>query len=103
MTILNTLTSWIVFIFALAVIVQNIVYLKRNYRRRPLFHFAVGLLAIYMAGLYFTAAIDPTVYIIRSGLATKTGIIILFYLLWTVTKLDIEDYRLEDRIGGKHP
>ena len=97
--ILLPVSSWLIVIGAAALAIQNLQYLRRNCTRRQNVHFAFTLLAIYMGALYLIAAIEPTVWIIRSGIATKIGIGILFWMMYKVTRMDEADYRLEDRIG----
>lgn len=94
-------SSWALVIFAFALAIQNVRYLRKNCTRRQNLHFGFAVLAIYLGGLYLTAAIQPDIWFIRSGLATKIGIGILFWMLYTVTKADETDYRLDDRIGRR--
>ena len=97
--LLLPVSSWLIVLAAFALACQNFRYLRRNCSRRQNLHFGFTILAVYLGGLYLTAAIEPTIWFIRSGLATKIGIGILFWMMYTVTKMDEEDYRLNDRIG----
>lgn len=102
MTTFLVITSWIVFASAMAVTIQNFFYLHKGHKRRQGFHFAIGLLALYLASLYFIAAVDPTNYLVRMGLPTKVGIVIQLYLIYKMTVMDEADYRLDDRLGRRH-
>lgn len=93
------LSSWVVFGFALAIVVQNLIYISKGHKRRPNLHFVIGLLGVYFAGVYFLAAIDPTNRFIE--ILSKVGIITAFVLDYKITKSDKEDYRLDDRIGRR--
>lgn len=97
--LLLPVSSWLIVLAAFGLAVQNFRYLRRNCSRRQNLHFGFALLAFYLGGLYLTAAIEPTIWFIRSGLATKLGLAILFWMMYTVTRMDEEDYRLNDRIG----
>ena len=92
-------SSWLIVIGAFALAIQNFRYLRRNCSRRQNLHFGFALLAFYLGGLYLTAAIEPAIWFIRSGLATKIGIGVLFYMIYSVTKMDEGDFRLDERIG----
>lgn len=90
------ITSWVVFIAAAGVFIQNFLYLKRNRHRRQDMHFAFATLSLYMASLYLIAALDPAVWIIRTGIATKIGIIILLYMIFSITHMDENEQRQEN-------
>lgn len=92
-TLLPTATSWLVFIAALLVACQNLLYLTKNFTRRQNMHFSFALLALYMAALYFMAIVAPTTWLIRSGIATKVGILILFWMVAKITYMDERDTR----------
>ena len=92
-------SSWLIVLAAIALAAQNFRYLRRNCTRRQNMHFGFAILSIYMGGLYLIAALDPTIWVIRSGIATKIGIVILFWMVYKVTYMDESDFRLSERIG----
>ena len=99
MAFLLPATSWLLVAGAFALAFQNFRYIRRNCSRRQHLHFGFAILAFYLGGLYLTAALEPTIWFIRSGLATKIGIGVLFYMIYSVTKMDEGDFRLDERIG----
>lgn len=94
---LTQLSSWLVFLAALGVALQNFIYLRRNCSRRQSTHFAFLVLALYMSGLYLMAATTPTIWLIRSGIATKIGIMILLWMIYSITRMDAQDERQETK------
>lgn len=66
----------------------------RDARRAPahrvLIRLMAGLLLLYFSGLYLYALVGPDVYLIRSGILTRAGQIIVFvtwYLdMWTLRR-----------------
>lgn len=95
-----SLSSWLVFGAALFIFAQNLRYLfilnKRTDRRlrRQSLHFGFCLISLYLAALYLLAALNPAnIYLIRSGLASKAGILIIFAMLYLVTRQDQFDTR----------
>lgn len=79
---------------AIACSVVNLAYAATRQRRRskkPL-RIIIGLATLYFLFIYIWALIDPTVYVVRSGILSRMGVGFLCILLLSEA---IADWRIE--------
>lgn len=97
MTAFTAIASWAVVLTALVVVVQAFVYIRKDKRRRPGTHLAIGLVGVMAAGLFFIQGVDPTNPLLPSAISFL--VLAMLYLFHQLTRSDSEDFRLNDRIG----
>ncbi len=91
---LTTATTVLVALGAFVILVQQILYLRSDtFTRRAPLHLATALLSFYFFALNLYTAFDSTLYIIRAGILSRLGIIVLFVLLWLYTQADNSEVR----------
>ena len=51
--------------------------------------FAWLVIVVYVCGVYTTALLDPSIYIIRSGIMTRLGLILAFFVaVYTLRRIE---------------